>query len=53
MRLSAKERTALRAMAELARRYGEGLISLNEVAEAKDCPCPIWSRSRPRCAGLG
>ncbi len=38
MRLSAKERTALRAMAELARRYGEGLISLNEVAEAEGLP---------------
>ena len=40
MKLSSKERTALRAMAELARRYGEGPISLNEVAEAEALTLP-------------
>lgn len=36
MRFSAKEQYGLRAMAELAARYGEGPIALSEVAESQD-----------------
>jgi Rrf2 family protein len=35
MRLSAKEQHGLRAMAELAARYGQGPVPLGEVAEAQ------------------
>ncbi|MFH1085384.1 MAG: Rrf2 family transcriptional regulator [Chloroflexota bacterium] len=44
MRLSAKERTALRAMAELARRYGHGPTPLAEVAHAEGLPLPYLER---------
>ncbi|NLV74508.1 MAG: Rrf2 family transcriptional regulator [Chloroflexi bacterium] len=44
MRLSAKERTALRAMAELARRYGQGPISLTAVAATEGLPLPYLER---------
>ena len=44
MKLSAKERTALRAMAELARRYGQGLVSLNEVATSEGLTLPYLER---------
>ena len=44
MRLSAKERTALRAMAELSRRYGCGPTSLSEVAQAEGLPLPYLER---------
>lgn len=44
MKLSAKERTGLRAMVELARRHGEGPISLSEVARAQDLPFPYLER---------
>jgi Rrf2 family protein len=40
MRFSAKERYGLRAMAELARYYGQGPISLTEVAQAQGIPLP-------------
>ncbi len=36
MKISAREQYGLRAMAELARRYGQGPVSLAEVAEAQD-----------------
>jgi Rrf2 family cysteine metabolism transcriptional repressor len=35
MRISAREQYGLRAMAELARRYGQGPVSLAEVAEVQ------------------
>jgi Rrf2 family protein len=35
MKVSAKEQHGLRAMAELAARYGEGPVTLGEVAEAQ------------------
>ena len=35
MKFSAREQYGLRAMAELARRYGQGPISLSEVAQAQ------------------
>lgn len=35
MKLSAREQYGLRAMIELARRHGEGPVSLNEVAQAQ------------------
>lgn len=38
MKLSAKERTGLRAMVELARRYGDGPVSLSEVARVQGLP---------------
>lgn len=40
MRLSAKERTGLRAMVALARRYGEGPIPLSQVAKTQELPLP-------------
>ncbi|RLC63541.1 MAG: Rrf2 family transcriptional regulator [Chloroflexota bacterium] len=36
MRFSARERVGLRAMAELAQRYGTGPVSLSEVAAAQE-----------------
>ena len=36
VKVSAREQYGLRAMAELARRYGEGPVSLAEVAQAED-----------------
>jgi Rrf2 family transcriptional regulator, cysteine metabolism repressor len=44
MKLSAKERTALRAMAELARRYGQGPIALNDVAASEGLALPYLER---------
>lgn len=44
MKLSAKERTALRAMAELARAYGQGPISLTEVAANEGLRLPYLER---------
>ncbi|MHB1355848.1 MAG: RrF2 family transcriptional regulator [Anaerolineae bacterium] len=44
MKLSAKERTALRAMAELARRYGQGPIALNEIASSEGLTLPYLER---------
>ena len=44
MKLSAKERTALRAMAELARRYGQGPIALNEIATSEGLALPYLER---------
>jgi Rrf2 family protein len=44
MRLSARERTALLAMVELARRYGDGPTALNEVAQVQGLPLPYLER---------
>jgi len=44
MKLSAKERTGLRAMIALARRYGEGPVPLSQVAETQDLPRPYLGR---------
>ena len=44
MKLSAKERTALRAMAELARRYGQGPVALNEIATSEGLALPYLER---------
>jgi Rrf2 family transcriptional regulator, cysteine metabolism repressor len=40
MKLTARERTGLRAMVEFARRYGQGPTALSEVANAQDLPLP-------------
>ncbi len=40
MKLTARERTGLRAMVEFARRYGQGPTALSEVASAQDLPLP-------------
>lgn len=54
MKLSAKERTGLRAMVELARRYGEGPTALSEIAETQGLPLPYLERvvAALRDAGL-
>jgi Rrf2 family protein len=44
MRVSAKERTSLRAMEEFARRYGRGPTALREVAEVQGLPLPYLGR---------
>ena len=44
MDFSARERTALRAMIELARRYGEGPVPLSVVADAQGLPQPYLER---------
>ena len=44
MKLSAKERTGLRAMVEFARRYGQGPTPLSEVARVQDLPLPYLER---------
>jgi Rrf2 family transcriptional regulator, cysteine metabolism repressor len=40
MRFSTREQYGLRAMAELARYYGQGPVSLSEVADAEGLPLP-------------
>ena len=44
MKVSARERTSLRAMEEFARRYGQGPTALREVAEAQGLPLPYLGR---------
>jgi len=44
MKLSARERTGLRAMVELARHYGDGPTPLRRVAEAQQLPLPYLER---------
>ena len=44
MKLSARERTGLRAMVEFARQYGSGPTPLSEVAQAQDLPFPYLER---------
>ncbi len=44
MKLSARERTGLRAMVEFARHYGQGPTSLSEVARIEGLPLPYLGR---------
>lgn len=44
MRVSARERTGLRAMEEFARRHGQGPTALHEVAETQGLPLPYLGR---------
>jgi Rrf2 family protein len=54
MKLSAMERTGLRAMVELARRYGQGPTPLREVAQVQGMSLPYLERvvAALRDAGL-
>jgi Rrf2 family protein len=54
MKVSAKEQHGLRAMAELAGRYGQGPVPLSEVAEALDISLDYLEQIVPaiRDAGL-
>lgn len=54
MQFSAREYYGLRAMAEWARRYGDGPVSVAEVAEAESLPIPYLEQIIPllRAAGL-
>ncbi len=54
VKLTARERTGLRAMVEFARRYGEGPTALSEVARAQDLPLPYLEQvvAALRRAGL-
>ena len=54
MRISAKEQHGLRAMAEFAARYGQGPVSLGEVAEALEVSLDYLEQIVPamRDAGL-
>lgn len=54
MRLSSKEHVGLQAMVEFARRYGQGLTSLGEVARVQELPLPYLERvvASLRRAGL-
>lgn len=47
MRLSAKEQYGLRAMIELGRRYGEGPVSLSDVAQAQGVSFPYLEQIVP------
>ena len=47
MRLSAKEQYGLRAMIELGRRYGEGPVSLSDVAQAQGISFPYLEQIVP------
>ena len=54
MQFSAREYYGLRAMAEWARRYGDGPVSVAEVADAEGLPIPYLEQIIPllREAGL-
>lgn len=54
MKVSAKEQYGLRAMTELSKQYGDGPISLNEVAQAQDISLDYLEQVIPalRDAGL-
>lgn len=47
MQFSAKEYYGLRAMTEWARRYGEGPVSVAEVADAEGLPVPYLEQIIP------
>jgi Rrf2 family cysteine metabolism transcriptional repressor len=53
MKLSAKERLSLRAMAEFARRYGDGPIALGEVARVEGLPLPYLEQVVPALKHCG
>lgn len=54
MKVSTREQYGLRAMAELAARYGDGAVALGEVAQAQGLPLPYLEQIVPalRAAGL-
>ncbi len=54
MKLTAREQYGVRAMIELARRYGEGPVSLNDVAQAEGISLPYLEQIVPflKDAGL-
>jgi Rrf2 family protein len=54
MQFSAREYYGLRAMAEWARRHGDGPVSVAEVAEAEGLPVPYLEQIIPslRASGL-
>ncbi|MBC7235579.1 MAG: Rrf2 family transcriptional regulator [Chloroflexi bacterium] len=54
MKLTARERTGLRAMVEFARHYGEGPTALSEVAREQGLPLPYLEQvvASLRRAGL-
>ena len=45
MRFSTREQYGLRAMAELARYYGQGPVALADIAAAQDLPLPYLEQS--------
>jgi Rrf2 family cysteine metabolism transcriptional repressor len=53
MRLSSREQYGLRAMIELAHRYGEGPVSLNEVAQAQGISFPYLEQIVPLLKDAG
>jgi Rrf2 family cysteine metabolism transcriptional repressor len=53
MKLSAREQYGLRAMIELAHRYGEGPVSLNEVAQAQGISFPYLEQIVPLLKDAG
>jgi Rrf2 family cysteine metabolism transcriptional repressor len=53
MKLSAREQYGLRAMIELAGRYGEGPVSLNEVAQAQGISFPYLEQIVPLLKDAG
>ncbi len=54
MKVSTREQYGLRVMAELAARYGGGVVALGEVAQAQGLPLPYLEQIVPalRKAGL-
>ncbi len=53
MKLSAREQYGLRAMIELARRYGQGPVSLNDVAQAQEISFPYLEQIVPLLKDAG
>lgn len=53
MRLSAREQYAVRAMIELGRRFGQGPVSLGEVAEVQGISFPYLEQIMPLLKGAG
>ena len=53
MKLSAREQYGLRAMIELAHRYGEGPVSLSDVAQAQGVSFPYLEQIMPLLKDAG
>ncbi len=53
MKLSAREQYGLRAMIELTRRYGQGPVSLNDVAQAQEISFPYLEQIMPLLKDAG
>jgi Rrf2 family cysteine metabolism transcriptional repressor len=53
MKLSAKEQYGLRAMIELTHRYGEGPVSLSDVAQAQGVSFPYLEQIMPLLKDAG